>query len=159
MWDRPNHREHGSAYGSMSHQRTDYVQILRVVYHQPPSSAAVTPGGGSGVSSPGGAATGSKLFYKTFTPSPLRRVPIPGGLGSGGGQADEGESAECTYEDLRQLEDKINAWLSYTGKCWLFRLDGATVKRCRVPVHRLTVHESRRAALVRCRAPASNAQY
>jgi hypothetical protein len=120
MWDRPNHREHGSAYGSMSHQRTDYVQILRIVYHQPPSPTAASPGSGgaSGAGSPagGGAATGSKLYYKSFTPSPLRRVPVPGVSGSGSGQADDGEVPEATYEDLRQLEDKINAWLSYTGE-------------------------------------------
>ena len=104
MWDRPNHREHGSAYGSMSHQRTDYIQILRVVYHQPPSTTSSSA-----------SAHGSKLSYKTFTPLPLRRVPMPGVPGSGSGQSDDTEPVECTYEDLRQLEDKINAWLSYTG--------------------------------------------
>ena len=115
MWDRPNHREHGSAYGSISHQKTEYIQILRVVYHHPPAAVASSPVGGG--PAPGSVTpTGSKLYYKTFVPAALRRVPVPGPLASGGGQPDDGDSAECTYEDLRQLEDKINAWISYTGK-------------------------------------------
>jgi len=117
MWDRPNQREHGSAYGSMSHQKTEYIQILRVVYHQPPATVATTPGGGGAGSALSGSVvpTGSKLYYKTFTPAALRRVPVPGASAAGGGLADDGDPTECTYEDLRQLEDKINAWLSYTG--------------------------------------------
>jgi hypothetical protein len=107
--ERPAYSEHGSAYGSISHQKTEYNQILRIVYHQPPVH---NPMPTATEANQGGA--GPRLSYKSFSPAALRRPALPG-LALSGGQAVEAEPVETTYEDLRQLEDKINAWLSYTG--------------------------------------------
>lgn len=79
--------------------------MLRIVYHQ-----AVSPGGGSGATGGPGDAVPKKIFYKVFTPSQLRRAVNVA--------SDEQEPIplEGLFEDLRQLEDKINAWLSYSGE-------------------------------------------
>lgn len=114
LWDRCTHREHASAYGNLTHQRTDYTQILRVVYYNQSPSSSTTPAGSNATNKP---VPGSKLYYKSFTPCALRRVQLPGsGSGSGGG-GDDADSGplEATYEDLRQIEDRINAWIAYSG--------------------------------------------
>ena len=104
LWDRCTRCEHGSAYGSISGQKTEYFQILRIVYYQPSTSSPSL--GGSDFFGDGG----KKFFYKFFAPSPLKR-PTMGTAG----EDQESVSAENIYEDLRQLEDKINSWIVFSG--------------------------------------------
>jgi len=104
LWDRCNHKEHGSAYGSLSHQKTEYFQVLRVVYHQP-----AAPAGSGGGAAGGAEQLPKKLYYKVFTPLQLKRaVNIPT-------EDQDPLPMEGLFEDLRQLEEKTNAWLSYSG--------------------------------------------
>lgn len=106
LWDRCNYKEHGSAYGSLGHQKTEYFQVLRIVYHQVVSPA----GGGSGAAGGAGEVIPKKLFYKVFTPLQLRRA-----LSLPSEEAEPPVPLDGHFEDLRQLEDKANAWLSYSG--------------------------------------------
>lgn len=97
LYDRCFFKEHNSAYGSLSHTRTDYLQVLRMVFHHPPGS----PGGKKPeVPVP------IKFRYKQFAPSKLKKSEP---------YADDAEPLEAVYEDLRHLEEKINAWITVSN--------------------------------------------
>lgn len=113
LWDRCNYKEHGSAYGSLGHQKTEYFQVLRIVYHQ-----VVSPAGGAGAAGGAGEVIPKKLFYKVFTPLQLRRA-----LSLPSEEVEPLVPLDGHFEDLRQLEDKANAWLSYSGEYVLLKTD------------------------------------
>jgi len=85
-------------------------QILRVVYHQPPTGASPSNGSASSTQSEAGSGP-KKLYYKSFSPSVLKRA-----VASGSEDQDQSPPADGLYEDLRQLEEKTNAWLAFSGK-------------------------------------------
>ncbi len=101
LFDRCYFKEHNSAYGSVGHNRTEYIQVLRVVYTRSSVQHGAKPEPGTSVQ--------KKMYYKGFTPIKIRR-----GIETSSG--DDTEPLEYLYEDLRHLEAKVNAWLAYTGK-------------------------------------------
>ena len=78
----------------MGHTRTEYIQILRVVYtHHKERPETATP---------------KMMFHKHFAPIRIRK-----GMETQSG--DDAEPLEYLFEDLRHLEQKINAWLSFSS--------------------------------------------
>ncbi|KAK2148924.1 hypothetical protein LSH36_474g00037 [Paralvinella palmiformis] len=94
FFERVSFKEHGSAYGSMGHTRTEYIQILRIVYMQQQEQLET--------------ATPKMMFHKHFSPVRVRK-----GMETQSG--DDAEPLEYLFEDLRHVEQKINAWLSYSS--------------------------------------------
>ncbi|ESO07099.1 hypothetical protein HELRODRAFT_170398 [Helobdella robusta] len=105
LWDKCTHCQHGSAYGSISNQRTEYLQILRLVFYKTNITNQNL------VASEAAVEVGKKMYYKFFSPGPMKRAFISG-LGS---DDQDNLGTENLYEDLKQLEDKINAWINFSG--------------------------------------------
>ena len=96
LWDRLSYKEHASAYGSISASgKTEYIQIIRIVHSQPATKEELA------------VASARKMAYKTFTPARLKKP------GSGG---EPEELSEASYEDLRMVEEKVNAWMEFSGE-------------------------------------------
>jgi hypothetical protein len=87
LWERLNHKEHGSAHGSLRAEKTEYLQVLRMYYSK-------------------GESTGKKkMFYRHFSPSKLNLPYV----------TEDMEQLESSFEDLRKVEEKINSWLMASG--------------------------------------------
>ena len=100
VYDRCFYKEHGSAHGSLSSNKTEYLQTLRVVYAQPVTKEQIAD------SSP------KKLFYRSFVPCRLKK---PSGIAD-----DKEELSESSYEDMRMTEERVNSWLHFSGE-WIQR--------------------------------------
>ena len=105
LWDKCTHCQHGCAYGSLSNQKTEYLQILRLVFYKSNLTNHNLVAGEVG------ADVGKKMYYKFFSPGLMKRAYL------GGQSTDDQDNfgAEGLYEDLKQLEDKINAWITFSG--------------------------------------------
>ena len=99
LWDRCTYKEHGSAQGSLANQKTEYLQVLRIFYHQPVLRVEQ-----------GKEAEQIKMFYKNFSPTKLRK---PGAFVEE--KDKESDLSESSFEDMRMVEERLNSWLHFSG--------------------------------------------
>merc|ERR550532_2741727 len=83
LYERCYHREHGSSYGSMGHTKTEYVQVMRVVFCTPVQQVKAKD-----------EEPARKMYYKSFTPVRIKKVlPLTP-------SSEEQEPMENNFEDL-----------------------------------------------------------
>lgn len=102
------HKEHGSAYSSMHSRSTEYLQIIRLVHSNRDIAASSITGDHSAVAdSPSNRRQGErKLSYKVFSAARIQRSTSV---------SSEDDVTEASYEDLTQLQERVNDWLLQSG--------------------------------------------
>ena len=95
------HKEHGSAYSSLHSHATEYLQVVRVVHCAAAASPPHTP------KSRDSSSQDVTLGFKVFSPQRLKRAMSV---------SSEEDIAEAGYEDLTQLQTRVNDWLRHSGR-------------------------------------------
>ena len=98
------HKEHGSAYSSLHSHATEYLQVVRVVHCAAASGATSPPHTPKSRDSSSQDVT---LGFKVFSPQRLKRTLSV---------SSEEDIAEAGYEDLTQLQTRVNDWLRHSGR-------------------------------------------
>ena len=101
------HKEHGSAYSSLHSHATEYLQIIRVVHCSSRTGSPPSPRSRD-------SSKDVRLTVKVFSPN---RLPRAGSISS------EDDVAEAGYEDLTQLQTRVNDWLRQTGQSGVLQIN------------------------------------